>query len=90
MILNSLGCRQQGECVADGIDVRISEAEFGEAVEEPGGARGFAEGRRRNGKNLHEPAAQLRLVQMQPVERAMHSGVRGELRNAEIGGRGHR
>jgi len=59
-----------------------------EAIEEPGGAGGFAEGRRGNADDFELPLAELRLVEMQPVERAMHRGEGGEACDAALGRRG--
>jgi len=81
--------REFGEGVAGGVDVGVGEAELPETVEEPGGAGLFAEGWGRDAEKFELPLAELRLVQMQPVERAMHRGCGGEACDAELGGGGH-
>ncbi|WP_433964255.1 hypothetical protein [Tunturiibacter gelidiferens] len=48
------------------------------AVEEPGGAGGFAEGWGWDADELELPPAELRLVEMQPVEGAVDCGEGGE------------
>ena len=65
---------QFGEGVACFVDVDVGEAEGLEAVEEPGGAGGFAEGWGGDADELELPLAELRLVEMQPVEGAVDGG----------------
>ena len=59
-----------------------------EAVEEPGGAGGFAERRRWDANDFELPLAELGLVEVQPVEGAMHGGESGEACDAALGGGG--
>ena len=70
--------RQFGEDVADGVEMRVVETKLAEAGEEPGGAGGFGERRSRDGEQLQLPAAELRLVQMEPLEGAVDAAVGGE------------
>jgi hypothetical protein len=63
----------------------VGEAELLEALEEPGGTGGFAEGWGRDADDLEEPLAELGLVEMQPVEGAMDGGEGGELGDAALG-----
>ncbi len=58
--------------------MEVGEAELLEAVEEPGGAGLFGEGWRGDANELKLPLAELRLVEMQPVEGAMDGGEAGE------------
>lgn len=60
-----------------------------EALEEPGGAGLLAKRWGWDAKNFEMPAAKLRLMQVQPVERAMHRWIGGQASNAELGGVGH-
>jgi hypothetical protein len=71
--------------------VDVGEAELLEAVEEPGGADGFAEGWRGNADEFELPLAELGLMEVQPVEGAMHGGEGGEMCDAALrgGGGGH-
>jgi hypothetical protein len=62
------------------------EAEFGEFLEEPCGAGGFAKGRGRYSEELELPAAELGLVQVQPGKGRMELAVRGESGDAGVGG----
>ena len=78
-----------GEGVAGGVEVGVGEAEGGEAVEEPEGAGLFAEGWGRDAEDFKMPLAELKLVEVQPVERAVDGGEGGEARDAELGGGGH-
>ncbi len=57
-----------------------------EAVEEPGGAGGFAEGWGGDADQLELPLAELGLVEMQPVEGAVDGGEGGEAGDAALGG----
>ncbi len=77
------------EDVACVVDVDVGEAEGVEAVEEPGGSGGFAEGWGGDADEVELPAAELRLVEMQPVEGAVDCGERGEAGDAMVGGGGH-
>ena len=70
------------------IEVRVGEAEFGEARGEPVGAVGFAEGRRGDGDDLALPAPELLLVEVQPVKGAVDGAVGGEGSDARVGGGG--
>ena len=60
-----------------------------EAVEEPGGAIGFSEGRGGDADHFELPLAELGLVEVQPVEGAMDGGEGGEAGDAALGGGGH-
>ena len=72
--------------VAFAVDVRIFKVQLDEAFEQPCGALRFAERRRGDGGELHLPAADLRLVQMQPLEGGMYVALRGEFLDAVEGG----
>ena len=61
-----------------------------EAVEEPGGAGGFSpKGGDGDADELELPLAQLRLVEVQPVEGAVDCGECGQAGDAMVGGGGH-
>ncbi len=77
-----------GEGVAGVVEVEVGEAEGGEALEEPGGAGLLGEGGRGDGEHLELPAAELGLVQMQPVEGAVDGELGGEAGDAALGERG--
>ena len=77
-----------GEDVAGVVEVDVGEAEGVEAVEEPGGAGGFAEGWGGDADDFELPLAELRLVEVQPVEGAMDRGEGGEAGDAALGGGG--
>ncbi len=77
-----------GEGVAGVVEVDVGEAEVAEAVEEPGGAGGFAEGWGGDADELELPLAELGLVEMQPVEGAVDGGEGGEASDAALGGGG--
>ncbi len=62
----------------------VGEAEGAEAVEEPGGAGLLGEGRRGDGEHLELPQAELRLVEMQPVEGAMDGNQAGKAADALV------
>ena len=78
-----------GEGVAGGIQVRIGEAELAETFEKPCSAGLLAKGWGRNAEKLELPLAELKLVDVQPVEGAMHRGRGGETRDAELSGGVH-
>ena len=59
-----------------------------EAIEEPGGTGGFAEGRGGDADDVELPLAELGLVEVQPVEGAVHGGEAGEACDATLGGGG--
>ena len=59
-----------------------------EAVEEPGGAGGFAEGWGGDADEFELPLAELGLVEMQPVEGSVDGGEGGEAGDAALGGGG--
>ena len=59
-----------------------------EAVEEPGGAGGFAEGWGGDADEFELPVAELRLVEVQPVEGAVDGGEGGEAGDAALSGGG--
>ena len=73
------------------VEVDIGQAELLEAVEEPGGANGFAEGWGGDAHDLELPLAELGLVEVQPVEGAVNRGEGGEACYAALGrgGGGH-
>ena len=75
---------QFGKDVAFFVDVDVGEAELLEAVEEPGGAGGFAEGWGGDADDVELPLAELRLVEMEPVEGAMDRGECGQARDAAL------
>ena len=56
-----------------------------EAVQDPGGAGGFAEGWGRDSDEVELPLAELGLVKMEPVEGAVNGGEGGESRDAALG-----
>jgi len=80
-----------GEGVTCVVEMDVGEAEVSEAVEEPGGAGGFFEGRRGDSNHFELPLAELRLVKVQPVEGAMDGGKGCEARDTtlRVGGGGH-
>jgi hypothetical protein len=80
--------REFGQDVAGVVEVRVGEAELLEAVEEPGGADGFAEGWGGDADQLELPLAELRLVEVQPVEGAVNCGEGSEACDAALGGGG--
>src|SRR5271170_2283653 len=77
-----------GEGIAGVVEVDVGEAEVAEAVEKPGGAGGFAEGWGGDADQLELPLAELRLVEVQPVEGAVDCGEGGEASDATLGGGG--
>ena len=79
-----------GQDVAGVVEVDVGEAELLEAVEEPGGAGGFAEGWGGDADDLELPLAELGLVEVQPVEGAVDGGEGGEACDAALGGGGRR
>ena len=56
-----------------------------EAVEEPGGAGGFTEGWCGDADQFELPFAELRLVEVQPMEGAMDGCEGGEASDAALG-----
>jgi hypothetical protein len=59
-----------------------------ESFEEPGGARGFVERWGGNADEFKLPLAELRLVEMEPVEGSVDRGERGEACDAALCGGG--
>jgi len=59
-----------------------------EAVEEPGGAGGFAEGWGGDADQFELPLAELGLMEVEPVEGSVHGGEGGEAGDAALGGGG--
>ncbi len=80
--------QQFGEGVAGFVEVDVGEAEVTEAIEEPGGAGGFAEGGGGDADEVELPLAELGLMEMQPVEGAVDGGEGGEACDAALGGDG--
>jgi hypothetical protein len=78
------------EDVAFVVEVDVGEAELVEALEEPGGAGVLGKGGRGDADQFKLPEAELRLVQMQPVEGAVNGGEAGEAGDSTVsGGGGH-
>lgn len=77
-----------GEGVAGIVEVEVGETEGLEALEEPGGAGGFAEGWGGDADELKLPLAELGLMEVQPVEGAVDGGESGEAGDAALGGGG--
>ena len=77
-----------GEDVAGVVEVDAGEAEVVEAVEDPGGAGGFAEGWGGDADDFELPLTELGLVEVQPVEGAMDGGEGREAGDALLGGCG--
>jgi hypothetical protein len=77
-----------GEGVAGVVEMDVGEAELLEAVEEPGCAGRFAEWWGGDADDVQLPLAELRLVEMQPVEGSVDSGECGEAGDAALGGGG--
>jgi hypothetical protein len=69
--------------------VGIRKAERLESLKEPGRAGLLTEGRRRDPQQFHLPLAELELMQVQPVEGAVHRGRGGETRDAKLSGSSH-
>jgi hypothetical protein len=69
--------RQQADDVAFGIDCGLSEADEGELREQPGGALGFAEGRRRDADQGALPVHEQAVVKVKPTEGLMNTSLRG-------------
>src|ERR1700721_4266381 len=68
--------------------MNVGKAKLVEAVEEPCCAGGFSEGGGGNADDVELPLAKLRLVEMQPMKRAVDCGERGEMCDATLGGGG--
>ena len=66
----------------------VGEAEFGETLEEPGGAGLLGEGWGGDGEEVELPEAELGLVEVQPGEGAVHGELGGEAGDAVLGGGG--
>jgi hypothetical protein len=77
-----------GNGVAFAVEVGVREAKLVEATEEPVGAVVFAEGWGWDADELELPGAELRLVEMQPMEGAMDGSESGESCDSALGGGG--
>ena len=82
------GVGEFGEGVAFVVEVDVGEAELVEAVEDPGGSGGLAEGWGGDADEVELPLAELGLVEMEPVEGAVDGGEGGEAGDAPLRGRG--
>jgi len=91
---SGVGCQgfcggEFGQSVAGLVNVRIGEAERMESLQKPRGARLLAERRSGDAQDFQLPPAELQLMDMQPMERAMDRRGGGEARDAKLSGGGH-
>jgi hypothetical protein len=80
----AFGC-EFGEGVALFVEVEVGEAEVMEALKEPCGAVLLVKGRCGDSDEVEEPAAQLRLMEVQPVESAVSCGQGRKFDDALVG-----
>src|ERR1700743_3674467 len=86
-----IGCGELCEDVAGAVEMNVGQAEGMEAVEEPVGARGFAEGRSGDADDFELPLTELRLMEVQPMECTVNRGEGCQPCDAALGsgGGGH-